>query len=66
MPSGACWLLEVVYVKPGHGHYSYGEVQPNRQSEIFKALQYPRNNTEGQNVDELAAAVVRAMREQPA
>ena len=46
--------------------YSYGEVQPSRQSEIFKALQSLRYNTEGQNVDELAAAVVRAMRAQPA
>ncbi len=46
--------------------YSYGEVQPCRQSEIFKSLQSPRNKVNGQNVDELAAAVVRAMREQPA
>lgn len=45
--------------------YSYGEVQPNRQSEIFRALRTPRTASEGQNVDELAAAVVRAMRVQP-
>lgn len=46
--------------------YSYGEVQLSRQSEIFKALQHPRNNVEGQNVDEFAAALWRAMRAQPA
>jgi len=46
--------------------YCYGEVQPSRQSEIFKALQSPRNSTEGNNIDEFAAAVVRAMRQQTA
>ena len=44
--------------------YSYGEVQPTRQSEIFKAVQSHRNHTRGQNVDEFAAAIVKAMRAQ--
>lgn len=43
--------------------YSYGEVQPSRQSEIFEALQSPRNRAEVQNADELAVAVVKAMRD---
>ena len=46
--------------------YSYGEVQPSRQSEIFRALRSPRSNVDGQNVEEFAAAVAKAMREQPA
>lgn len=46
--------------------YSYGEVQPSRQSEIFRALRSPRSKVDGQNVEQLAAAVARAMREQPA
>ena len=46
--------------------YSYGEVQPSRQSEIFNALRSPRDQAQGQNVAEFAAAVVRAMKEPPA
>ncbi|MBV1930494.1 MAG: site-specific integrase [Porticoccaceae bacterium] len=43
--------------------YSYGEVQGSRQGEIFKELKTPREPV-GQNVGEIAKAVVREMRNQ--
>ena len=46
--------------------YSYGEVQPSRQSAIFAALWAPGTTVGGQDVEELAAALAKAMREQPA
>ncbi len=46
--------------------YSYGEVQPSRQSEIFNALRTPRDQDGGQNFAEIAAAIVSAMKESPA
>ncbi|MGE4348688.1 MAG: tyrosine-type recombinase/integrase [Candidatus Berkiella sp.] len=39
--------------------YSYGEVQENRQVDIFKQLRQPRANKLVANVDELAKAVAR-------
>lgn len=43
--------------------YAYGEVQPQRQAEIFQQLKSPSVSA-NQNVDELAKAVVQEMRNQ--
>lgn len=43
---------------------SYGEVQTGRQSDIFKALRNPPSIKDASQADEIAAAVVRAMRDQ--
>ena len=43
--------------------YSYGEVQQNRQGEIFQQLKLPRSSP-SQNVDDIALAVVKAMANQ--
>ena len=40
--------------------YSYGEVQPHRQGEIFQQLKNPRTSA-GQNVDDFAKALAKAM-----
>jgi len=41
--------------------YSYGEVQPHRQAEIFQALKSPQNQPSS-NVEEIAMAVARQLR----
>ncbi len=43
--------------------YSYGEVQPSRQGEIIEQLKKPRQSN-NQNADEIALAVVKAMANQ--
>jgi integrase/recombinase XerD len=45
--------------------YSYGEVQQNRQGEIFQQLKLPRSSaSSNQNADEIAKAVIKAMANQ--
>jgi len=45
--------------------YSYGEVQQNRQGEIFQQLKLPRSPTSpNQSADEIARAVIKAMANQ--
>lgn len=44
--------------------YSYGTVQPQRQGELIKALGRPAVEKPANNVEEFAAAVVRAMKRQ--
>jgi len=45
--------------------YSYGEVQQNRQGEIFQQLKLPRSSaSSSQNADAIAQAVVKAMANQ--
>jgi len=43
--------------------FSYGEVQQNRQGEIFQQLKLPRQSG-NQNVDEIVQAVVKALANQ--
>lgn len=44
-------------------YLSYGEVQPHRQTEIFKRLKEPKKQTNSSyDADEIAAAVVRQMK----
>ena len=44
---------------------SYGEVQGNRQAELFKAFKEPRVGVvTGSNADEIAQAVIKAMASQ--
>ena len=44
--------------------YSYGEVQQNRQGEIFQQLKLPRSSV-NQDVSELAKALAQEMANQP-
>jgi integrase/recombinase XerD len=45
--------------------YSYGQVEEDRQSEIFQQLKYPRSS-ENQNAEDIAKAVVKEMVKQQA
>lgn len=44
--------------------YSYGEVQENRQSEIFRALGKPRTSVESRQMEEIVRAVTLQMQQQ--
>lgn len=46
--------------------YSYGTVQPQRQGELIKALGLPAEEASGSRLEELAAAVLRELRQQQA